>query len=208
MRELTRGAEGGPVVPDDRADQHYFDRTFERAAVKILPGEFFVSRDKMLVTVLGSCVAACILDGEAGLGGMNHFMLPDASGDVIGRSARYGAFAMEVLINELIKSGARRHALRAKVFGGGRVMSLLGHSQVGERNAQFVLDYLSREGIPVLAQDLLDVHARKVYFFPQGGRVLMKKLARTDLHTLARREQAYREKLVHEDASGDIELFT
>ena len=119
----------------------YHDRTFDCQAAKILPGEYFVTtRDMLLVTVLGSCVAACIRDSENGIGGMNHFMLPDEGGkDVVSSSARYGTYAMEMLINHLLKSGARRNRLEAKVFGGGAVLESLSSSNVGARNAEFVL---------------------------------------------------------------------
>ena len=209
MRVLTALADQGPGLIEHQAAQRYFDRNFSCEAVKILPGEFFVTtRDMLLVTVLGSCVAACIRDPERGIGGMNHFMLPDAGTGVMSRSARYGAYAMELLVNELIKSGARRSALQAKVFGGGRVMATLANANVGERNAGFVLDYLAQEGIPVVAQDLLDSHARKIYFFPKSGRVLLKRLARMNNDTLMRREREYQERLSRDDASGDIELFS
>lgn len=209
MRALTALADQRPGLIEHQAAQRYFDRNFSCEAVKILPGEFFVTtRDMLLVTVLGSCVAACIRDPERGIGGMNHFMLPDAGTGVMSRSARYGAYAMELLVNELIKSGARRSALQAKVFGGGRVMATLANANVGERNAEFVLDYLAQEGIPVLAQDLLDSHARKIYFFPNSGRVLLKRLARMNNDTLVRREREYQERLARDDASGDIELFS
>ncbi len=209
MHVLTALAEHGPGLIEHQAAQRYYDRNFSREAVKILPGEFFVTtRDMLLVTVLGSCVAACIRDPERGIGGMNHFMLPDAGTGVMSRSARYGAYAMELLVNELIKAGARRSALQAKVFGGGRVMATLANANVGERNAEFVLDYLAQEGIPVLSQDLLDSHARKIYFFPGSGRVLLKRLARMNNDTLVRREREYQERLARDDASGDIELFS
>ncbi|EGK71226.1 Chemotaxis protein CheD [Methyloversatilis universalis FAM5] len=209
MRVLTALADQGPGLIEHQAAQRYFDRNFSCEAVKILPGEFFVTtREMLLVTVLGSCVAACIRDPERGIGGMNHFMLPDAGTGVMSRSARYGAYAMELLVNELIKSGARRSALQAKVFGGGRVMATLANANVGERNAGFVLDYLAQEGIPVVAQDLLDSHARKIYFFPRSGRVLLKRLARMNNDTLMRREREYQERLSRDDASGDIELFS
>jgi chemotaxis protein CheD len=209
MVVLTAVGSSGPTLIEHQAGQRYFDRNFSREAVKILPGEFFVTtRDMLLVTVLGSCVAACIRDPERGIGGMNHFMLPDAGAGVMSRSARYGAYAMELLVNELIKAGARRSSLEAKVFGGGRVMAALTNANVGERNAEFVLGYLAQEGIPVLAQDLVDAYARKIYFFPRAGRVLVKKLARVNNDTLARREREYQERLSRDDASGDIELFS
>jgi chemotaxis protein CheD len=191
------------------ASNRYFDRQFDVEAVKVLPGEYFVTTSEMmLVTVLGSCVSACIRDREKGLGGMNHFMLAD--GDAVDQlaSARYGTYAMEILINHLMKLGARRTSLEAKVFGGGRVMATLSSSQVGDRNASFVLDYLKTEAIPVKAQDLLDVHPRKVYFFPSNGRVLVKKLVRMHNDTVARREKEYAERLNEGPVAGEIELFT
>ena len=209
MVALTAVDSSGPGLIEHQSSQRYFDSKFSREAIKILPGEFFVTtRDMLLVTVLGSCVAACIRDPERGIGGMNHFMLPDGGAGAMSKSARYGGYAMELLVNELIKSGARRGALEAKVFGGGKVMASLSSANVGERNSEFVLDYLRQEGIPILAQDLQDRHARKIYFFPRAGRVLVKKLERVNNDTLARREREYQERLAREDASGDIELFS
>ena len=191
------------------ANNRYFDRQFDVEAVKVLPGEYFVTTSEMmLVTVLGSCVSACIRDREKGLGGMNHFMLADADSADQVASARYGTYAMEVLINHLLKLGARRTSLEAKVFGGGRVMATLSSSQVGDKNSSFVLNYLKTEGIPVKAQDLLDVHPRKVYFFPFTGRVLVKKLVRMHNDTVARREKDYADRLNEGPVAGDIELFT
>lgn len=191
------------------ANNRYYDRHFDKHAAKILPGEYFVTADGlMLVTVLGSCVAACIRDVDLGIGGMNHFMLPDEGGrDAVGSSARYGTYAMEVLINHLLKMGARRHRLEAKVFGGGAVMEALSSSDVGVRNAQFVLDYLKTEKIAVAARDLLDVYPRKVYYFPDTGRVLVKKLHRVHNQTLFTRETRYKARLGHSEMSGDVELF-
>ena len=190
------------------ANNRYFDRQFDIEAVKVLPGEYFVTTtEMMLVTVLGSCVSACIRDRDKGLGGMNHFMLADGDSSDQVASARYGTFAMEVLINHLLKLGARRTSLEAKVFGGGRVMATLTSSQVGDRNASFVLNFLKTEGIAVKAQDLLDVHPRKVYFFPSTGRVLVKKLVRMHNDTVMRREKEYAERLNEGPVSGDIELF-
>ena len=188
----------------------YFDRTFDTDAVKLLPGEFHATReDVALVTVLGSCVAACIRDPEAGIGGMNHFMLPEnaSADDGLSRSARYGVNAMEVLINDLIKLGARRGRLEAKVFGGARVMASLAGSDVGTRNAQFALDYLCREAIPLRARDMLDSFPRKVYFFPRSGRVMIKKLIHVGNDTVSARERAYADRLTRAPLSGDVELF-
>ena len=191
------------------AGNRYFDPTFGAEAVKVLPGEYFVTTtDMLLVTVLGSCVSACIRDKAKGIGGMNHFMLAD-SGEAgpNSASARYVTYAMEILINHLIKLGARRANLEAKIFGGGRVMAALSSSNVGERNSSFVLDFLRTEGIPVMARDLLDVYPRKVYFFPNTGRVLVKKLTRMHNDTLVKREREYAARLTETPISGEIELF-
>lgn len=191
------------------ASNRYFDRKFGLEAAKILPGEYFVaSAEALLVTVLGSCVAACIRDVDSGVGGMNHFMLPDDGGrEMAGSSARYGTYAMEVLINHLLKLGARRNRLEAKVFGGGAVLASLASSNVGARNAEFVLDFLKTEKIPIVAKDLLDSYPRKVYYFPHTGRVLVKKLHRVHNETLFSRERDYKSRLSSSSLEGDVELF-
>lgn len=191
------------------ATNRYYDRNFKADAAKILPGEYYVSDAGMLlVTVLGSCVAACIRDVDSGIGGMNHFMLPDDGGrDKVGSSARYGTYAMEVLINHLLKMGGRRNRLEAKVFGGGAVLSSLSSSNVGARNAEFVLDFLKTEKIPVVAKDLLDSYPRKVYYFSATGRVLVKKLHRVHNETLFSRERDYKDRLAGSKVEGDVELF-
>jgi chemotaxis protein CheD len=187
----------------------YHDRTFACEAAKILPGEYYYTKqDMVIVTVLGSCVAACIRDRVTGLGGMNHFMLPDGgdSGPV-SASMRYGTYAMEVLINDLLKAGARRESLEAKVFGGGAVLRGFTAMNVGERNAAFVTSFLKTEKIPLLAEDLNDIYPRKVYFFPRTGKVLVKKLMQTHNDTLAKRELDYASRLKVTPVSGDVDLF-
>ena len=188
----------------------YYDRTFDCDAAKVLPGEYFYSgADMLIVTVLGSCVAACIRDRVTGLGGMNHFMLPDGgdSNSPVSASMRYGTYAMEVLINELLKAGARRENLEAKVFGGGAVLKGFTSINVGERNAAFVLNYLKTEKMRVLAEDLNDIYPRKVYFFPRSGKVLVKKLMQTHNDTVAQRESAYASRLKVAPVGGEIDLF-
>jgi chemotaxis protein CheD len=190
-----------------------FERDFDRHGVKVLPGEFFVSDDDIVITtVLGSCVAACIWDRYAGIGGMNHFMLPGNDGpagkdaDPVGLAGRYGAFAMEQLINELIKRGGRKVNFEAKVFGGGQVLRNMTSINIGERNAQFVEHFLRTEGIRIGARDLLDVHPRRVAFFPVTGRALCKKLAQADASLVAA-EQQYTARLTTTRVGGDVELF-
>jgi chemotaxis protein CheD len=195
---------------DALAPNLYFDRHFNIQAVKILPGEYYATaRPMLIVTVLGSCVAACIRDRVSGIGGMNHFMLPNVSdsGEPIAASARYGTFAMELLINQLLKMGVRRQNLEAKVFGGGNVLKGFTVANVGERNSMFVKEFLASEQIPIVAEDLLDIFPRKVYFFPAPGKVLVKKLKKVHNDTIYQREQEYSTRLKTEKVSGDVDLF-
>ena len=205
---LPKPAPSGVV---GEARTFYFERDFARNAVKLMPGEFFVGgEDIVITTVLGSCVSACIWDRTAQVGGMNHFMLPGGESgnadDLTAASGRYGVFAMEQLINELIKHGARKSNLEAKVFGGGAVLRKFSTLNVGERNAAFVLDFLKTEGIRVLSQDLMDIYPRRVAFFPVSGRALCKKLTKTD-SSLVTAEQQYTAKINTAPVAGDIELF-
>ena len=185
----------------------YADHHFQYDAVKVLPGEYFVSGDDLVImTVLGSCIAACIWDNKLRVGGMNHFMLPD--GDGADGSGRYGSYAMELLINEMIKLGARRETMQAKVFGGGAVMSGFTTMNVGERNTKFVLDYLATERIPVVSQDVLDIHPRKVCFFPVTGKALVKRLAHAHPEALAVEERKGNAAVVAKStAGGSVDLF-
>lgn len=189
----------------------YFDKHFQMQAAKILPGEYYAtSRDMVLVTVLGSCVAACIRDRQSGVGGMNHFMLPESNQDadsMVGLPTRYGTYAMEVLINQVLKMGARRNNLEAKIFGGGNVLRGFTVSNVGQKNSLFVKDFLALERIPVVAEDLLDVYPRKVYFFPHSGRVLVRKLKSVHNNTIVDREKDYSARLRFSKVEGDVELF-
>lgn len=189
----------------------YFDREHNIEAAKILPGEYFATgRNMVLVTVLGSCVCACIRDRVNKIGGMNHFMLPDSGQDKnnpLGESARYGAYAMEILINQLLKIGAKRSNLEAKVFGGASVLRGFTINNVGERNADFVIQFLKTEKIPVLAKDLLDIYPRKVYYFPSSGLVRVKNLKNVHNDTIITREAEYNTRLHYAKLEGDVELF-
>lgn len=189
----------------------YFDRSFNLDAARLLPGEYFATNNEMLlITTLGSCVSACIRDTRTGIGGMNHFMLPESANESSGwgpSSTRYGAYAMEMLINNLLKLGARRENLEAKLFGGGAVIRQMQTMNVGERNAKFGVEYLQTEGIPITAQDLLDIYPRRVAFFPKTGKVLVKKLQLTQSEEIISREKTYQSSLQTETVSGDIELF-
>jgi chemotaxis protein CheD len=185
----------------------YFDPVLQTEAIKLLPSDYRVTdRPIALVTLLGSCVAACLYDPMLQVGGMNHFMLPGGEAESV--SSRYGAHAMELLINDLLKRGARRSRLQAKVFGGGNVLSGFYSDPIGTRNACFVLEYLSAEHIPVIAQDLGDIHPRKVCFFAQTGRTLVKRLPSARNDVIVDAERAYYGRLAREPvASGGVELF-
>jgi chemotaxis protein CheD len=189
----------------------YFDREHNSEAAKILPGEYYATgRNMVLVTVLGSCVCACIRDRVSRVGGMNHFMLPESGQDrnnPLGESARYGTYAMEILINQLLKMGAKRSNLEAKVFGGASVLRGFTVNNVGERNAEFVLEFLKTEHIAVIAQDLLDIYPRKVYYFPETGLVRVKTLRHVHNDTIISREAEYNKRLQYSKMEGDVELF-
>jgi chemotaxis protein CheD len=194
------------------ADPHfakhlYFDRHFSCMGARVLPGEYyFTSANMVIVTVLGSCVAACLRDRETGVGGMNHFMLPGGDDGPASASMRYGAMAMEILINQLLKAGAHRSRLEAKVFGGGRVLAGMAALNVGERNAHFVGEYLRAEKIPIVASDLNDIHPRKVAYFPTTGKAMVKKLASAS-PSLAQAEKQYSTVLATKPLAGEIDLF-
>ena len=172
-----------------QASFFFYDAHFRSEAVKVLPGEYFVfDEDILIMTTLGSCIAACIWDRDKRIGGMNHFMLPDSGGASEG--GRYGSYAMELLIGELIKRGATRSTMEAKVFGGGAVISGMNTINVGERNTKFVLDYLHTERITVVSKDVMDIYPRKVCFLPASGKAMVKRLASTNTEMLAAQERA------------------
>ncbi len=188
----------------------YHEPAFGMRAAKILPGEYFVTdQDVVLITLLGSCVAACIRDSELRIGGMNHFLLPEGRGpDPTGAApARYGAYAMEVMINQLVKMGARRNRLEAKVFGGANVLKGLHDRNVGLRNGEFVVEFLRAEGIPLVARDLGGSHARKVAYFPATGEVRVKRLVAEAPTTLLETERQYRHRVSTGPTAGSVELF-
>ena len=188
------------------ATMFFHDPAFERAAVKVLPGEFFVhDEDVAITTTLGSCVSACLHDPGTGIGGMNHFMLPDEGDAASG--GRFGAFAMELLINEMLKRGARRGALQAKIFGGGQVVKSLAGTLIGEKNVEFVRNFLAQERIPLLGGDVLDTCPRRICLFPRAGQVLCKRLPLEQRDDFEQQEARYRAR-IRRDRGGEVELFS
>jgi len=193
-------------TPSPGEASFFFHEThFKSDAVKVLPGEYYVDdEDLLIMTTLGSCIAACLWDRHARVGGMNHFMLPEGTGD----SGRYGSYAMELLINELLKRGATRSGLEAKVFGGGAVISGMSSLNVGERNTSFVLNYLKTEHITVVSRDVLDIYPRKVCFLPASGKAMVKRLVPTSSDALLAQDRLAVERAITSSSSGgSVDLF-
>ena len=209
---VAPGAATG-VLPGFEHMRRFWDPTHSCMTVKVLPGEFYVSGQEELVsTVLGSCVSACIRDGERRIGGMNHFMLPEPMGtersdwsSAVGRAARYGSDAMEQLINAILKAGGKRDALTVKIFGGGRVLAQM--TDIGQRNITFVKRYLETEGLPLMAADVGDIYPRQLQFFPASGRVRVRQLRSSRDAELAANEQRYLKRLANDPIKGEVELF-
>jgi chemotaxis protein CheD len=194
--------------------KRYWDPGCDRWSAKILPGEYYVTRsDEAITTVLGSCIAACIRDPVTRIGGMNHFMLPEDGSPGKsswtegpgGLATRYGSYAMESLINELMKLGARRDRLEVKLFGGGRILSSM--TDVGQKNIAFARDFLKVEGFKIAAEDVGDVCPRRVIYFPATGVVMLKRLRALDVSAIAQRESNYLTRLATKPAGDDVELF-
>lgn len=198
-------------MPGFEGIKRYWDRDIEKFAAKIAPGEFYVTtQDELIITVLGSCISACIRDPIFGIGGMNHFMLPISAdggwgGDAGGHATRYGNFAMEHLINEILKNGGLRKNLEVKIFGGGKVLANM--TNVGQRNIDFVQEYIRMEGLKLLAEDVGDIFPRKVQYLPLTGKVRIKKLRSTYSQTVAERERDYMRNIDAQPAAGEIDLF-
>jgi chemotaxis protein CheD len=171
--------------------------------VAVIQGECKVASDPHIVftTTLGSCIAACIRDPEAGVGGMNHFLLPDTNGPDAAESKRYGAYAMELLINALFRAGASRDRLEAKIFGGGRLNETM--TDIGEKNATFAEQFLEREGIRMANGSVRGRYARRIQYWPVGGRVRQLVLT-MDLDAVFD-PPSHRRVRFH---SGAVELFS
>ena len=191
-------------INDER--RRYRNEKIGATMVQVTQGDYYVTgaRDELLSTVLGSCIPACIRAPRLGVGGMNHFLLPsDESSDESFASLRYGSFAMEQLINSLMVLGARREDLEVKIFGGANVIRSL--AGVGHRNADFIEDYLAKEGLRVSAKHLRGHFARKLIYFPKTGKVKMKELSEEFGSLVQKREL---KKKVHMTVQDDsIELF-
>lgn len=187
----------------------YYDEKEHVQVVKIFAGDYHVSvnKNEMISTILGSCVAACIRDPYANVGGMNHFLLPtsDEIDNTHSDAARYGLFAMESLINGIMKAGGHKDRLEIKVFGGGNVTR--NSARIGSKNADFVRKFLRNEGFNKFAEDLEGEYPRRVHYYPMSGKVMMRTLQRREDLVVLEEESRYKKDIVSKPIGNDIELF-
>lgn len=204
-------AVASPSIGEFSQIRRRWDKREACVIATILPGELYATKeDELVSTVLGSCVAACIRDKVSGIGGMNHFMLPETDSeleqrDITSEANRYGNYAMEHLINTILSNGGRRENLEVKLFGGGKMISL--SSDIGGRNIEFVRNYIQLEGLKLVSEDLGDVYPRKVLFNPFTGRARVKKLRNMHKEDIVKDEISYRDQIKVEPVESDIELF-
>ena len=188
----------------------YYNHQFKSMMVTVLPGDFYTTgkNDEMIVTILGSCVAACIRDPFAGVGGMNHFLLPDGA-SASDAPLRYGAYSMEKLINDILKMGGQKNRLEVKVFGGGNVIE--SSAMIGDKNVNFIKKYLKQEEIKISQEDLGGTSARRIHYFTDTGKVMMRKIKSSqETDEVRKQEKTYRDKVsktVSSEDEGEVELF-
>ena len=201
------------VLPGFEAINRYWDARSQSIAAKILPGEYYVTLNaELITTVLGSCVSACIRDRILGIGGMNHFLLPlnkgeawSAKTEIASLPNRYGNYAMEHMINDILKNGGKKKNLEVKIFGGSQIIQ--GMTSIGESNINFVRNYLEVEELNIVAADVGGVNPRKVNYFPKTGKVMVKRIRELHNDTIVKRETAYIESLGEEASQGSVDLF-
>jgi len=202
-----------PALAGFRNINRYWDKKHDCYAAKLLPGEYYVTpHDEIIVTILGSCISACIRDRVFGIGGMNHFMLPrqtisqDSWRDTkLSRANRYGSHAMENLINDILVNGGARKNLEVKIFGGGRILAHM--TDIGKNNIDFIKEYIRTEALNVLAEDVGGIHPRKIIYSPVTGKVHVKKLRALHNQTILERETQYLNEIQDAPISGGVELF-
>ena len=210
----TKSRQTADILPGFENINRFWCREHNIDMVKIMPGEFYVTRsNEIIATVLGSCISVCIRDPGLGIGGMNHFMLPEnkSSGDdawkynQVDKAARYGSDAMEHLVNEILKYGGRKTKFEIKICGGGRIMTNM--NDIGRKNIDFIKNYLATEGYTAVSEDLGEIYPRKVRYFPKTGKLQVKKLRSLHNDTIIKRENEYKKQLDTGPIEGEIELF-
>ena len=206
-QRLSRAPAPAPALRGFEGINRFFEGSSGMWVAQVLPGDFYVTKaDEIVTTVLGSCISTCMRDPETGIGGLNHFMLPEDPAGGQGTSARYGVFAMEELINALLTRGARREALEIKIVGGGRVLRGLG--DIGRSNVEFVREFLAAERMPILAEDVGLAVARRVRYQPTTGQMRVVHLEITENHKIAVRETEMASKMrAGVRQPGDVEPF-
>jgi len=202
------------ALPGFTGIRRYWDKDFQCYAAKILPGEYYVTSNReVIVTSLGSCISACVRDKVFGIGGMNHFMLPSNFSDnedswrsrKDNLANRYGNFAMENLINDILKNGGMRENLEIKIFGGGKILAKM--TDVGARNISFIEDYILTEKLKLMAKDVGSEFPRRVVYDPITGKARVKKLRSLSNNTIIERETRYLKNIQENAVTGGIELF-
>ncbi len=211
MHKLQK-SEFPAALPGFEGINRYWDYRRQSIAAKILPGEYYVTTSNELVTtVLGSCVSACIRDSVTGVGGMNHFLLPLNKGEswspqeLASLANRYGNYAMEHMINDILKQGGRKGNLEIKIFGGSRIIDSM--TDIGNSNIRFVRNYLRTEELSAISEDVGGTNPRKVMFFPSSGKVLVKKIKHLHNDTIVKREVAYIDSFEDDNSDGDVDFF-
>ena len=178
----------------------FYSHNLEKTAIMLMAGDYFATQNgEVLYSVVGSCIATCIYDIKREVAGMNHFLLPGMVHPdemLSSELGRYGMFAMELLIGELIKLGARREGLRAKLFGGGNVLEFRNNEgNVTRSNIRFAKKYLQLEGILTVKEDLGGNSGRKILFFTDSGRVLLKRFDIRKDRQFLQNEEAYKRRI-------------
>lgn len=184
--------------------KQYWDPKLAAYVVQVLPGELCVTREDVVIsTVLGSCVSACVRDTARGVGGINHFMLPYGLRGDDAASARYGVYALECLVNQVIGTTGSRAKLEAKVFGGGRVIE--GGSDIGEQNIELVREFFTSERISVVGEDLGEQYARRIRYWPRTGRAQVQRIPMARARDVVQAED--RTAHAMSSSAGSVELF-
>jgi chemotaxis protein CheD len=203
-----------PALPGFEHIRRTWSDSQQFYTARILPGEYYVTKgDEAVSTTLGSCIAACIRDRVSGIGGMNHFMLPASASSEsdswkaagLSTGTRYGNFAMEHLINGILRHGGLRQNLEVKIFGGGRILANM--TDVGMRNILFVREYLKTEKLRLVAEDVGDAFPRMTLYFPATGKARVKRLRSLHNNVITSQENSYIASVLKKPVTGDIELF-
>ena len=207
--ERRKPASELPVREYFHGEQRLYDACEHVEVVKIFTGGWYVSSkpSEVLATVLGSCVSACIRDPLAGVGGMNHFLLPGDENTSIDMSdaARYGMYAMEMLINGIMDAGGHKDRFEVKVFGGGNVIP--NSARIGSKNALFIREFLRKEGFRITSEDLEGAHPRRLHYYPSTGKVMLRLLKRADDLAVVDEERKYKEDIISHPLGDNVELF-